>query len=346
MNRSLLRAAAALALVVPLAAQAADPARLLTYSGVFEDNYTDVVVKPFQATGGNLQFVSGDSSATMLGQLRTQKTDPQLDVVIMDTTTAALACAEGLVEPLTPAMLPVLGQIDPQARAAGGTCGPGVTFDHLVIVYDAKAVTPAPTSLMAMWDPKWKGRIGMDAPPNILGLGLTAVLAHAATGDWKKADPAFEELRKLAPSVQTFQPQPDPYALILNGTLTWGLGWNARGQLYHDRSQGRLGVMLPSEGTIFQINTINLVKGAPHRDEALKFIAYALSAPAQKAFTERMFYAPTNTTAQIDPAAAERTANAADNKAKVIPIDWTEMLKLRDNWNQRWRREVITAGAR
>ena len=339
-------AALAVALLAPAYARAADPARVLAYSGIFEDNYVDTVVKPFNAAGGNVQFVSGDTSAAMLGQLRTQKTDPQLDVVIMDTTTAALACAEGLVEPLTPAMLPVLDQIHPQARAAGGQCGPGVTFDHLVIVYDTKAVATPPTSLKAMWDPQWKGRIGLDAPPNIIGLGLTAILAHAATGDWRKADPAFEQLRALAPSVQTFQPQPDGYSLILNGTLTFATGWNARGQLYHDRSQGRLGVMLPSEGTIFQINTINLVKGAPHREEALRFVANALSAPAQKAFTERMFYAPTNTTAQIAPAAAERTAAAPEYKARVIPIDWTEMLKLRDSWNQRWRREVITAGTR
>jgi putative spermidine/putrescine transport system substrate-binding protein len=346
MNRSLVWAAFGPLLLAPLASQAADPARLLTYSGVFQDNYNEVVVKPFQAQGNALEYVGGDTSATMLGQLRTQKTDPQLDVVIMDTTTAALACAEGLVEPLTEAEVPVLSQIDPQARAAGGKCGPGVTFDHLALVYDTKIVTTPPTSWMAMWEPQWKGKVGMDAPPNILGLGLTAVLAHAATGDWTKADKAFDELKALAPSVQTFQPQPDPYALILNGTLVYGLGWNARGQLYHDRSKGQLGVVLPKEGTIFQINTINLVKGAPHRAEALKYINYALSAPAQKAFTERMFYAPTNTTAKIAPDVIERTAAAPDNKARVIPIDWTEMLKLRDSWNQRWRREVITAGAR
>jgi putative spermidine/putrescine transport system substrate-binding protein len=124
------------------------------------------------------------------------------------------------------------------------------------------------------------------------------------------------------------------------------MGWNARGQLYHDRSNGRLGVLLPQEGTIFQINTINLVKGGPHHDQGLAFVAHALSAPAQKAFTERMFYAPTNVTAQISPEAAARTANAPENKAKVIPLDWTEMLKIRDGWNQRWRREVIAAGTR
>jgi putative spermidine/putrescine transport system substrate-binding protein len=313
---------------------------------LFADNYTDTVLKPFIAGGGAIQFNGGDTSASMLGQLRTQKTDPQLDVVIMDTTTAALACAEGLVEKLTPEMLPVLNQLDPQAREAGGGCSPGVTFDHLVVVYDTQAVRPAPTSLKAMWDEKYKGKIGIDAPPNILGLGLTAILAHVATGDWKQADSAFTQLEALAPSVQTFRVQPDPYTLIANGTLAMAIGWNARGQLNHDRTGGKVGVVLPQEGTVFQINTINLVKGAPHREQGLAFVAYALSAPAQKAFTERMFYAPTNITAQISPDAAARTASAPENKAKVIPLDWSEMLKIREGWNQRWRREVIAAGTR
>jgi putative spermidine/putrescine transport system substrate-binding protein len=210
-------------LLAPLAAHAADPVRLMAYSGVFEDNYTDTVVKSFTAAGGAVQFVSGDTSAAMLGQLRTQKTDPQLDVVIMDTTTAALACAEGLVEKLTPTELPVINQLDAQARTAGGGCSPGVTFDHLVVVYDSKLVTPAPTSLKAMWDPQWKGKIGIDAPPNILGLGMTAILAHADTGNWQQAGAAFDQLKALAPSVQTFQVQPDPYTLILNGTLAMAI---------------------------------------------------------------------------------------------------------------------------
>ena len=328
-------------------AEAADPVRLLAYSGVFQDNYADTVVKPFNATSADkVEFVGGDTSAAMLGQLRTQKGDPQLDVVIMDVTTAALACAEGLVEKVTPAEMPVLDQLDPQARSAGGACGPGVTFDHLAIVYDTQAVKPAPTSLKAMWDPQWKGRIALNAPPNILGLALTAILAHADTGDWKKADGAFKELAALAPSVQTFDPQPDPYSLILNNTVTFASGWNARAQLYHDRSAGRIGVLLPSEGTVFQINTINVVKGSHHAAAARAFMAYALSAAAQKAFTERMFYGPTNTTAKIDPAAIARTAAAPEYKSRIIPLDWNEMIKLRDTWNQRWRREVIAAGNR
>ena len=43
---------------------------------------------------------------------------------------------------------------------------------------------------------------------------------------------------------------------------------------------------------------------------------------------------------------AARTSADAGNKARVIPVDWNEMVKLRDAWTQRWRREVIAAGGR
>ena len=326
----------------------AETATVMAYSdGPFQDNYTAAVLTPYNQQHGANQaaFHGSASSATMLGELRTQKTSPQTDVVIMDTTTAAIACAEGLIEKIAPEMLPELTDLDPQAKDENG-CGPAVTFDHFIIAYDSKAISPAPTSLLDLKDPKWKGRIGLSAPPNIQALALTAILAKATTGDWQKPDAAFTAMREMAPNVQTFDPQPDGYTLILNDTLGFATGWNARAQLFSDRSQGRIGVMLPSQGTVLQLNMINLVKGAPHRDAALAFMRYALAPAAQKAFTERMFYGPTNTKAQISPEAAARTSAGAEVKAKIIPVDWNAMVKLRDNWTQRWRREVISAGAR
>lgn len=144
----------------------ASTATLMSYSdGPFQDNYAAAVVTPYNQQGGADQvgFFGSSSSATMLGQLRTQRTDPQVDVVIMDTTTAAIACAEGLVEKVTPAMLPVMADLDPQALDANG-CGPGVTFDHLIVAYDSKSVTPPPTSLSILADPRWRGRTSLVAP--------------------------------------------------------------------------------------------------------------------------------------------------------------------------------------
>lgn len=329
-------------LFAPAFAQAQDQITLMAYAGVFRDNYTATVVAPF----GQVQYAEGGTSAQMLGTLRAQKADPQTDVVIMDVTTAALACAEGLVERVTPAEFPVLNELDPLAREAGGACGPAVTYDHLVMVYDTRAVTPAPTSLTVMWDPAHRGRIALSAPPNILGLALTAILARSAGGDWRNINAAMPRLRELAPAVQTFDPNPDGYTLVLNDQARFAIGWNARAQLYSDRSQGRLGVVLPTEGTVFQINMINIVAGSKHRARAAAFFTHALSAGPQAAFTERMFYGPTNSHASVAPAAMARTALAPEYRSRVIPLDWTEMVRLREQWNQRWRREVIAASSR
>ncbi|WP_376089306.1 extracellular solute-binding protein [Roseomonas sp. CCTCC AB2023176] len=322
------------------------PVTLLSYAGIFRDNYTDVVLRPFSATGGPVQYAEGGTSAQMLGTLRAQRADPQTDVVIMDVTTAALACAEGLVERMDPAQFPVLAELDPMAREAGGGCGPAVTYDHLVMVYDTRAVPQRPAGFAAMWDPAQRGRVSVSAPPNIQGLALTAILAHSMAGDWRSIGPAIARLRDLAPSVQTFDPQPDGYTLILNDQVRFATGWNARAQLYADQSGGRIGVVLPNEGTVFQINTINIVAGSKNRARAAALFNHALSPAAQAAFTERMFYGPTNPRASVTPAALARTALAPDFRQRVIPLDWNEMLRLRDGWNQRWRREVIAASSR
>lgn len=334
------------ATTLPATAQQSGSMTLMAYSGIFRENYTDVVVKPFQGSGAPVQFFEGGTSAQMLGTLRAQKADPQVDVVIMDVTTAALACAEGLVEKMPAGSLPVLEELDPQARAAGGDCGPGVMFDHLVMVYDTRAVQPAPTRFSAMADAAQRGAVGFAAPPNIQGLAITAILAQAQAGDWRNIGAAMASLKAIAANAQTFDPKPDGYTMILNGQLRFATGWNARAQLYRDQSQGHIGVVLPEEGTVFQINTINIVAGARNRARAAAFVTHALSAPAQKAFTERMFYGPTNTRAQVSPEAMQRTALAPEFRSRVIPLDWEEMLRLRDGWNQRWRREVIAAAPR
>ncbi len=348
MRRALIAAIASMALALPAAAQQVGGRMTLqAYAGIFRDNYTQVVVNPFtSARGTQVQYHDGGTSAQMLGTLRAQKADPQIDVTIMDVTTAAIACAEGLVERIDASVLPVIGELDQMARDSGGACGPAVTYDHLVMIYDTRSVTPAPTRWEAMWDPAQRGRVALSAPPNIQGLALTAILAHAASGNWRNVGAAMPRLRELAPNVQTFDPNPDGYTLILNDQVRFATGWNARAQLYRDQSQGRIGVVLPEEGTAFQVNTINLVAGSKNRQQALAFMAHALSAEAQKAFTERMYYGPTNPRAQVSAEAMGRTALAPEFRNRVIPLDWNEMVRLRDNWNQRWRREVIAASGR
>ncbi|MGY6248546.1 extracellular solute-binding protein [Bosea thiooxidans] len=318
---------------------------LMTYTGIFQDNYTKAVVEPVLKVHPDVKvnFVSAGTSAQMVGAVMAPKADPQTDVVITDVTTSSIGNAEGLFEKLTPAEFPVLNELLPEARAAGGEFGPAVTFDHLVIVQDA-ALKPQLAKLADLWRPDLKGQIALSAPPNIQGLALTAMVEKMEGGDYRKSiDAAIGKLKELAPGVTTFEPNPDGYSLILNGVAKVATGWNARAQLYSDQTGGKINALLPPEGSVFQVNTISLTAGSKNRAAAAAFVAHALSQSAQKAFTERMFYAPTNGKAEIDPKALVRTAASPENRTRMIGVDWNEILKLRDQWNNRWRREVIAA---
>ncbi|CAN1496545.1 AfuA ABC-type Fe3+ transport system, periplasmic component [Rhabdaerophilaceae bacterium] len=344
----LLGAATSLLFAVPGLAQSqiSGTITLMGYAGIFQDNYTKTVVEPFTKAFPNVKVVyaPGGTSAQMLGTVRSQKADPQVDVVIMDVSTSTIANTERLFSTISEAEAPSLVDLYPAARAVGGPHGPAVTYDHLVLVYDKQNLNPPLTKLADLWRPDLKGQLAISAPPNIQGLAMTAMVTKMEGGNHEQSiDSGIAKLKTLSPSIQTFDPNPDGYTLILNGVVKVATGWNARAQLYSDETKGRLGVLLPPEGSVFQINTINVTEGSKNRAAAVAFMNYALSREAQKAFSERMFYAPTNAKANVSAEALGRTAASPENLARMIPVDWAGMVKVRDTWNNRWRREVITA---
>jgi len=317
---------------------------LMAYSGIFQDNYTKAVVEPFMRRFPNVKvtYYPGQTSAAMLGLLRAQKSAPQIDLSIMDVSVSRVGNQEGVYRRLDAAQVPNLSQLHEMANVEAGF-GPAVTFDHLVIVYNRDQVNPPIRRWVDLWDRRFDGKLAISASPNIQGLGLTVIMNRVeGQADYRaNIDRGVAKLRALAPMVQTWNPAPDGYTMVLNGAVLAATGWNARAQFYHDQSQGKLQVVLPEDGSVFQINTINIVNGRPNARAAHAFLNYAIGAEAQKAFTELMFYGPVNRTAQIAPAAAARTAADPANLARMVAIDWNYVATQRDRWNERWRREIL-----
>lgn len=317
---------------------------LAAYGGIFQENYQAVVVDAFMRAnpGIKVTYFAMPNSAQTLGTIRAQKAAPQLDVAMFDITIGKAATDEGLLDPLTPAEFPVLADLAPSAFAPGVNAV-GVTFDSLSLLYSPEAVQPAPTSWRVLWDPKYSGKIAIAAAPDIVGIGMTLVANRLYGGtDYKEYARGVQALSDLSPHVLSWDPKPDAYTFITNGTAQLGVGWNARGQLYSRQSNGKLGAALPEEGSLFQINTLGLVKGAPQSEAAKAFIAYALSPVAQAAFAERMFYAPVNTKAQVSAEALAATAASPARMEKMLAVDWLEVAKLRNALNEQWRRRILT----
>lgn len=318
------------------------------YPGVFQDNYVKAVVEPFKKLHPdlNISFVQARTSAESLAALRAEKNSPSVDVSLLDLAVARTANAEGIFQALDPAAVPNLKDLDPKARIAGDM-GAGVTFDSVALMYNTNAVKTTPDSWKALWDdPAADGKTAIIGPPDLTStVGLTVITTQMEGGDYTKSvDQGIAKLAKLSPRVETWNPQPDPYTMVQNGSASYGVGWNARSQLFADQAKGSMKAILPKEGTVLQVNTLNQVKNSPNPKAASAFINYALSSEAQGSFAKLMAYAPTNTKVQLSAETLEKIPVADPAKSdRVIPLDWDVVVKQRDSWATRLKTEVVGA---
>jgi putative spermidine/putrescine transport system substrate-binding protein len=346
-RRTLLTAAA---IATPFIRRARADARSITfmgYSGVFQTNYQAAVIDPFMQAHPDIKvtYYGLPNSAQMLGTLRAQAAAPQIDVALFDSTFSKTGTDEGIIDPLPREAMPILAELDSHAFTPG-VGGPAVTYDSLTMIYSPVTVKPAPDSWKILWDKAYSGRIAMPGMPDLTGAGLVFVANHMAGADYKTSTQAgFAAVADLAPNVLNWDPKPDTYSFVIDGTADLGVGWNARAQIYSKMNPDRIAALLPKEGTFLIINTINLVKNAPQTDAAKEFITWALSPGPQQAFAERMFYAPTNTKAKLSAEALARIPVATpDGQAKLFPLDWMVVAAMRDKLNQEWRRKVLSRG--
>ncbi|MGD9906204.1 MAG: extracellular solute-binding protein [Vicinamibacterales bacterium] len=321
-------------------------------TGGFREQYIKAVTEPFEREhpGVRVRFYGVRNSAMELAVLRAhqgQTGPPPADVTLIDLSVARIARDEGLLEEIRPERVPNAAALGPVGNELGRH-GLPVTNDTLALIYDPRVVTSPPTSWHALWDEAYRGRIAIPAEGggDIQAIALTIVANRlAGHADYlTTAEPGVRKLTDLAPAVQTWEPKPDAYTLVVNGTAAMAIGWNARSQLHVTEAPGRIAAVTPGEGTVAQVNVLSVVRGTPQRDLAEDFVNYALSPEVQARFSTAMPYVPTNTHTVLDPAVAARIPlfDPAERQ-RLIPVDWLKVGEARERILEPWRRTIIPA---
>lgn len=315
---------------------------VIGYAGIWRDAYQKAVINPFlkKYPGIKVNYVEKRSSSDMLASLRAEQGRPTTDLAIMDQGVSIAGNKQGMFAKVTATDVPNVANIDKQFQNTGGY-GPVVMADAVALLYDKTAFKTPPDSWNVLWDPAYKQKVAVMAPPSTLGLNLEAIVATMQGEDFTKSTTkAIARLKALAPNVQTWLPTPDEYQAVITGQVKLSLGQNARGQYYADRSNGKLGLVFPKEGTVYQINTLNLLGKAPDPAPAKTFMNYALSPEAQAAFAGQLPYAPSVTNAQL-PKSVQARVVPTDGSLKIVPIDLNWFSGVQAAWTSDWKREVI-----
>ncbi len=273
----------ALGLLVAGAASAQD---LVVYSSVDEENAKKLLDAFTKATGVKVRFTFL-SSGPAVARIEAEKNNPQADVWYGAPSENHVVLKEkGLSQPY---VSPNAKELAAKYKDAEGYwtsfyMNP-LGFASNVNTLKQKGVEP-PASWADLLKPELKAQV--QAPsPQTSGTGYNMVAALVLI---MGEDKAFDYLKKLNPSMQTYsQSGTAPSKAVAIGQAGVGIQFTpAFLQLMDEGYQ--LKITFPKEGVGFEAPAISILKGAPHPDLAKKLVDWSITVAGQNALTDAKTY--------------------------------------------------------
>jgi putative spermidine/putrescine transport system substrate-binding protein len=295
----------ALALPVALAAQAQDTLRVLAWPGYADPD----LVKIFERkTGSRVEVTTIDSDDAMWQKLNKNKAG-DFDVFAVNTAELQRYIAAALVVPINTQNLHNTATQLPRFRDLKGIAGLvhggkvyaiPYTYSEMGLVYDKQQVKPAPTSIRALWDPRYKGKVLL-----YNGASHNFSLAAQALGDAtpyqidaKEWPAAVDQLIALRRNAQGFYTQPEESVeMFKNGHSALMFANYGSQQVQLLKKAGiDVGYIVPQEGALAWLDCWAITRGAKSTKLAEAWINYFLEAAPGNALLTRQGLA--NTTSE------------------------------------------------
>jgi iron(III) transport system substrate-binding protein len=268
--------AAALAIFSPAAgASAQDNVKVLCVT----PEWCEALREPFYEKAGiRMDYLSLQTDESLV-RIRAEASHPTFDVFYGGVGDPHfVAFREGLTEFYKS---PMMAELSPEMlEVTNGAYLPLYSNPIAVIVNPEvlkQAGAPMPKSWRDLTDPRYKGLIGMGDPNS----SDTAYVIIATLVQIFGEDEAFDYLAKLHQNIST-NTRSGSGSLRPAGQGELGIAIIFMATALREQAKGLpIEIVVPEEGTGYEIVGISLVKNGPNPDAARTFIDYALSAEAQ-----------------------------------------------------------------
>jgi putative spermidine/putrescine transport system substrate-binding protein len=329
--------AAALASNVPLARADSGSVVVGTWGGDYGQLLSDLIDKPLLAPKGIevVQDVAvADPRKTKLLAERESRRG-SMDVACLSDVDAYLMASMNTFEAVDAAKVPRLDKVFQELRT--DTAIPHI-YSAQVILYNTNQVKAPPTSYADLWDPKWKGRIGLADglyPANTLAAAL------AGGGSASNFDPAEKKLMEWRSLDVKVYPSNETLAAGLKSEEVWlTVMWLARGFMWK-KAGIPLSHVIPKEGAASIVFEASVPRNARNKDGGFAYLNAMLDPKAQIAFADKMGYVPTVTDAVLPEDLAKQVSLSEEERTKLLKPDYKyqadRMQRMLDFWNKQFK---------
>jgi len=311
-----------------------------TFTGSWEEAHRDVLVPAYRKATNNAEIALDPMlSVDQIAKVTAARANPPIDVMLHDPGPALVAIAQDLVEAYPVAQSAYYKDLISDAQV---DTGPAPFFQVVGITYNPEKIKTPPTSWKDIWDPKYKGRVGITNLNSTLGTGWLVEIARMNGGSEKDVSAGFKALEDLKPNLGAVAANPGQLAtLYQQGQVDIGPGNFNAIQILKARGVP-VEFVAPKEGAIAFKTTIHIVKNTPNKELAFKLIEASLSPEVQgKLMDSPYLIVPTNTKVKMGGEVAKvLAADHAEMKKKFVFQDWAEINKQRSAWIEKFNRDI------
>ncbi|MCO6181025.1 ABC transporter substrate-binding protein [Ciceribacter sp. RN22] len=337
--------ASALASLVLVANGHAETLIINSYGGPYETIIRERIIEPFEAKFGiDVIYDAVGSASQDYAKIKATDGRPGFDVVVMTASQSLEGCKGGLLEELSPESVPNLAQLSPAIAAVAGPCGAVHEVQYLSLLYRKDKLPGPPTSWEELLGDHLKGRIILPTFQNIMAAYLLEIFSVARGGDLlDNVSPGFVAMSELARQSIGFEQSSSVMETYVKDGKVWAMPfWNGRAQLLVD-SGLPVDYVLPKEGSIPLIATLNVPKHAANRDAALKFVNFFLDKASQEAWVTGYKVGSARLDIEVPADIRARQITTEEDLNDLLLPDLAVVASRLSAWGERWQRDVVTA---
>ncbi|MFY1915188.1 ABC transporter substrate-binding protein [Achromobacter xylosoxidans] len=311
------------------------------YGGNWGDAFRACVAEPFTKATGVTVVPEVGTSTTTLAKLQQQKAAPTIDVAWMDGGISELAQQAGVLDALDAGAIPNLKNVIEQGVYRDGNAAFAVSTGYysLGITYSTKEVTQPPSSWKDLWKPEYAGAVAVPSPANSSGVPFIFFLARVWAIDPSNLGPLYSKLASLDTAL-LFDSSGAATNAFQSGEAVIGAHFNVGAWDLIDKGLP-IGFSVPKEGVWATDARLHLVKGAPNKAAAQKFIDTALTPDAAACLATKLYLGPAVKDVQVSKDVARKLPWGADGSVKNLSLfDWNIINARRAEVTDAWNRQV------
>lgn len=257
---------------------------VMSWGGAYTKSQVEAYHKPFTAqTGIKIVSVDAGNPATPI-KAQVEAGNVSIDVADVEFSDAVRLCDEGLLEEIDVSMLPAApdgtAAIDDFIDGALQDCAVANIVWSTVVAYNTANVSMTPVSIGDFFDTaKIPGKRGLRKSAKatlemaLMADGVLADDVYDILDTDEGVDRAFAKLDSIKADIVWWEAGAQPPQLLADGEVVMSTAYN--GRIFNAAIAENQPLEIVWDGQILDFDLFVVPKGAPNKEAAMQFIAYA-----------------------------------------------------------------------